>query len=207
MSINSLVTGSNQKSNRDPIMNLNEEDVENTLAVLQQKTYVTRIQGGRVERWRHNLYEVWSVNKVELAILTELLLRGPQTEGELRQRASRMEPIDDLDALRAALKPLTERKLVQFLGPEGRRGTTITHGFHSPKEVEILRSQAPREELMSAGAPVTSSAAPGQIDKMAADLEQAKEEIAALKSQMREMQETLTYTKEQLQALKASLGG
>lgn len=207
MSINSLMTGSNQKSNRDPIMNLNEEDIENTLAVLQQKGYVTRIQGGRVERWRHNLYDVWSVNKVELAILTELLLRGPQTEGELRQRASRMEPIDDLDALRAALKPLVERKLVQFLGPEGRRGTMITHGFHSPKEVEILRSQAPREELMSAAAPVMSSAAPGQIEKIAADLEQAKEEIASLKSQMREMQEALTYTKEQLQALKASLGG
>lgn len=207
MSINSLMTGSNQKSNRDPIMNLNEEDIENTLAVLQQKGYVTRIQGGRVERWRHNLYDVWSVNKVELAILTELLLRGPQTEGELRQRASRMEPIDDLDALRAALKPLVERKLVQFLGPEGRRGTMITHGFHSPKEVEILHSQAPREELMSAAAPVMSSAAPGQIEKIAADLEQAKEEIASLKSQMREMQEALTYTKEQLQALKASLGG
>src|SRR5690348_5306005 len=69
MSINSLMTGSNQKSNRDPIMNVSEEDIENTLAALQTKTYVTRIQGGRVERWRHNLYDVWSVNKVELAIL------------------------------------------------------------------------------------------------------------------------------------------
>src|SRR5204863_8562001 len=121
MSVNSLVTGSNQKSNRDPLMNLNDEDIENTLAVLQTKGYVTRLQGGRVERWRHNLYDNWSVNKVELAILAELLLRGPQTEGELRQRASRMEPIDDLDVLRAALKPLAERKLVVFLGPEGRR--------------------------------------------------------------------------------------
>ena len=50
-------------------------------------------------RWRHNLYEAWHVGKVELAVLAELLLRGPQTEGELRGRASRMEPIDDLDAL------------------------------------------------------------------------------------------------------------
>jgi uncharacterized protein YceH (UPF0502 family) len=206
MSINSLVTGSNQKSNRDPLMNLNEEDIENTLAAMQPKGYVTRIQGGRVERWKHNLYDFWSVNKVELAILAELLLRGPQTEGELRQRASRMEPIDDLDALRAALKPLTERKLVQFLGPEGRRGTMITHGFHSAKEVEILRSQAPREEMLSA-APSSSSANSGQFEQIVTDLEQAKQEIAALKTQMREMQEALAYTKEQLQALKTSLGG
>src|SRR5437870_994225 len=92
MSLNSLMTGSNQKSNRDPLLNLSEENVENTLAGLQPKGYVTRIQGGRVERWRHNLYDAWSVNKVELAILAELLLRGPQTEGEIRQRASRMEP-------------------------------------------------------------------------------------------------------------------
>lgn len=206
MSINSLMTGSNQKSNRDPIMNVSEEDIENTLAALQTKAYVTRIQGGRVERWRHNLYDVWSVNKVELAILAELLLRGPQTEGELRQRASRMEPIDDLDALREALKPLVERKLVQFLGPEGRRGTLITHGFHNPKEVEILRSRVPTDEMLAAAVSESAPANPGQLDKIAADLEQAKHEIAALKTQMQQMQDTLTYTKEQLQALKTSLG-
>lgn len=207
MSVNSLMTGSNQKSNRDPIMNVTDEDIENTLAALQTKAYVTRIQGGRVERWRHNLYDVWSVNKVELAILAELLLRGPQTEGELRQRASRMEPIDDLDALRAALKPLVERKLVQFLGPEGRRGTLITHGFHNAKEVEILRSRVPTEEMLAAATPESAPANPEQLEKIAADLEQAKQEIAALKIQMQQMQDALAYTKEQLQALKTSLGG
>src|SRR5437763_2730354 len=159
MSLNSLLTGANQKSNRDPLLNLSEEDVENTLAGLQPKGYVTRIQGGRVERWRHNLYDQWSVNKVDLAILAELLLRGPQTEGELRQRASRMEPIDDLDALRAALKPLVERRLVAFLGEEGRRGTLITHGFHASKEIELLKSQ-PRSEEASAAAPIHSSTWP-----------------------------------------------
>ena len=94
----------------------------------------------RVERWRHHLYEAWSVNKVELAVLAELLLRGAQTEGELRVRASRMEPVEDLDALRLVLKPLQERNLIVFLGPEGRRGTLLTHGFHAPKELERLRS-------------------------------------------------------------------
>ena len=208
MSLNSMMTGSNQKSNRDPLMNLSEEDIENTLAGLQPKGYVTRIQGGRVERWRHNLYEQWGANKVELAILAELLLRGPQTEGELRQRASRMEPIDDLDALRENLKPLTERRLVLFLGPEGRRGTMITHGFHAPKEIEMLKSQT-RVEEVTASAPVVSSswASAEQIAKFDGELQQAKQEIAALRAQMQQVLETLQYTKQQLQTLKDSLGG
>ena len=201
MSLNSMMTGSNQKSNRDPIMNLSEDDIEETLAGMQPKGYVTRIQGGRVERWRHNLYDQWAVNKVELAILAELLLRGAQTEGELRQRASRMEPIDDLDALRAALKPLAERRLVLFLGEEGRRGTQITHGFHTPKEVEFLKSQ-PRSEEALAAAPVhtTTWATAEQVVKL-------EQEIASLRTQLQQVQEALQYTKQQVQTLKDSLGG
>lgn len=208
MSINALMTGANQKSNRDPILTLSEEDVESTLADLLPRGFVTRIQGGRVERWRHNLYDVWAVNKVELAILTELLLRGPQTEGELRQRASRMEPIDDLDALRAALKPLAERKLVVFLGEEGRRGTLITHGFHAVKELEVLKSRAPTEEVHVAIPTVSSAWASAEhVAKIEGDLAQAKQEIADLKAQLHTIQETLAYTKQQLQTLKESLGG
>jgi uncharacterized protein YceH (UPF0502 family) len=139
LSLNALVTGSNQKSNRDPILDLTDADIEDALAECQKTGLVTQIIGGRVERWRHNLYDVWRVNKVELAVLTELLLRGPQTEGELRGRASRMEPIADLDALRAVLKPLAERKLVVYLTEEGKRGTTVTHGFHDAAELERLR--------------------------------------------------------------------
>ncbi len=201
MSLNSLTTGANQKSNREPIMNLSDGDIENTLAGLQPKGLATRIQGGRVERWRHNLYDVWSVNKVELAILAELLLRGPQTEGELRQRASRMEPIDDLDALRAALKPLNDRKLIVFLGEEGRRGTLITHGFHNPKEIELLKSHVPLQEAASAAPALSASWASAE------DVAKIHDEIAALKAQVQSLQETLAYTKQQLQTLKDSLGG
>jgi uncharacterized protein YceH (UPF0502 family) len=130
-----------------------------------------------------------------------LLLRGPQTEGELRQRASRMEPIDDLDELRAALKPLAERRLVLFLGPEGRRGTLITHGFHAPKEIELLKSQTRIEEA-SAAAPVLTGtwATAEQVTTL-------EQEIASLRTQMQQIQEALQYTKQQLQTLKDSLGG
>jgi uncharacterized protein len=208
MSLNSMMTGANQKSNRDPIMNLSEENVEETLAEMQPKGYVTRIQGGRVEKWRHNLYDVWKVNKVELAILAELLLRGPQTEGELRQRASRMEPIDDLEELRSALKPLAERGLVLFLGPEGRRGTLISHGFHAPKEIEILKGQPRLDDVAPVASPHSSTwADAAQVANLETDLKETRQEIAELRTQMQQVQEALQYTKQQLQSLKESLGG
>ena len=84
LSVNALVTGANQKSNRDPLLNLSDLDVEDALVRCQKKNLAIKITGGRVIRWRHNLYEAWHVDKVDLAVLAELLLRGPQTEGELR---------------------------------------------------------------------------------------------------------------------------
>src|SRR5205814_849061 len=83
-----LVTGCNQKSNREPVLNLNGDEVEQTLLGLQQQALATRVDSGRVEKWRHLLYEAWNVGKGEIAVLAELLLRGPQTEGELRGRVN-----------------------------------------------------------------------------------------------------------------------
>src|SRR5271156_992222 len=74
MSVNALVIGSNQKSNRDPILSLSDLVVEEALARCQKKGLAIRLTGGgRVERWKHNLYEAWTADKVELAILAELL--------------------------------------------------------------------------------------------------------------------------------------
>ena len=201
LSRNALTLGCNQKSNRDPVMNLNDEQVESTLATLQERGLVTKITGTRVDRWRHNLYEQWQVDKVELAILTELLLRGPQSEGELRGRASRMEPIDDLETLRQKLRPLAERKFVVFLGPAGRRGTQIVHGFCAPADLEELKSAA-RGEDAAPGASVTAagpSAAGGDDAALRATLE-------ALKDQVHQLQTALKQVQEEMHALRTSLG-
>ncbi len=200
LSVNSLVTGSNQKTAREPILNLSDADIDDALASAQQKGLVTRIQGGRVEKWRHNLYEVWHVNKVELAVLAELLLRGPQTEGELRGRASRMEPIADLESLRDVLRPLAERRLVVFLGPEGRRGTLITHGFHAEQELEILRTSQPSEAEV---APDTSQRARTPV---ADELIDVRTEIASLRDHLTQVETELRELSEQVRALKESLG-
>ncbi len=122
LSVAAIVTGCNQKSNRDPVTNYDQDDVEDTLHSLRKKGAVILIEGsGRVARWKHTLYDWMKVSKVELAVMAELLLRGPQTEGELRARASRMEPLADLPALQAILEALAPRGLVQYLSPPGQK--------------------------------------------------------------------------------------
>src|SRR5258708_6300928 len=135
MSLNALVTGCNQKSNRDPMMSVTDHEVEEAMEGLQRQALATRVESGRVDKWRHLLYEQWGIGKAEIAVLAELLLRGPQTEGELRSRVSRMEPVDSIEALRAVCQPLAHRGLIVYLTPEGRRGTSLTHGFHDPQEL------------------------------------------------------------------------
>jgi uncharacterized protein YceH (UPF0502 family) len=200
LSLNALVTGCNQKSNRDPLLTLRTEEVEEALEDLQKSGLVSRVTGSRVDRWRHHLYEAWNVGKVELAILAELLLRGGQTEGELRGRAGRMEPIDDLDTLRQVLGPMKERGLIVFLGPEGRRGTMLTHGFQEEGELAHLRA-APRPESAQAGesVPAVDSEAPG-------DLAEVRAEIATLRAELTRLQQMLTELVDQMGTLKQAIG-
>ena len=107
MTVAAIVTACNQKSNRDPITNYDQDDVEDTLHSLRKKGAVILVEGsGRVARWKYTLYDWLKVSKVELAVIAELLLRGPQTEGDLRARASRMEPLPDLPSLQAILEAL-----------------------------------------------------------------------------------------------------
>jgi uncharacterized protein len=195
MSINALVVGGNQKSNRDPLMNLTDEDVEEGLTKLQGLGLTTRITGGRVERFRHNLYEKWLVDKIELAILAELMLRGPQTEGELRSRASRMEPIADLDLQREKLKRLQERGLVRWVGEEGRRGSLVTHGFHSAGEIDTHVRHVAEEAERPAPPTAVEAVNPATRD-----------ELAALKAELAAMRQTVDRLVAEMAELKRSLG-
>jgi uncharacterized protein YceH (UPF0502 family) len=208
MSLNALTTGCNQKSNRDPVLNLTDGQVEDTLAELQKKGLVSKIVGGRVERWRHLLYECWRADKVELAVLAELLLRGPQTEGELRGRASRMEPIDDLETLRGILRTLAGRNLVLFLTPEGRRGTVLSHGFHDPAELAALRRAHPTDgggDARSLGPPAPAQAS-GAVAGVQSQFNEALQQIDALKEEVKQLKSSVAGLAEELARLKQSLG-
>ncbi len=160
LTVAAIVTGSNQKSNRDPLTNYDADDVEDTLHDLRKKGAVILIEGsGRVVRWKHTLYDWLKVSKVELAVLAELLLRGPQTEGDLRARASRMEPLADLAALQAILEALAPRKLIQYLSPPGqKRGVFVAHGLYPPEEFERVRQAFSNRQAVEDEPPVRSVA-------------------------------------------------
>ncbi|MGD9611535.1 MAG: YceH family protein [Kiritimatiellia bacterium] len=112
LTLNALVAACNQKNNRDPVLQLSADDVENGLAVLQyDKKLVGKYSGvgSRAVKYTHRLLETLGVDTPELALLCELLLRGPQTPGELRGRAARMHPFASPAEVRTVLAALAAR--------------------------------------------------------------------------------------------------
>jgi uncharacterized protein YceH (UPF0502 family) len=159
MSLNALVAGCNQKSNRDPVMTLDEERVSRAIGRLRECGAAAEVFGsGRIARYRHLAYEWLGVEKEELSILAELLLRGEQSEGDLRGRASRMDPIPDLGGLRTHLERLASRGLVVWLSPPGR-GRLLTHGLLSPEELREVQSRL-GTAIAAGTAPVGAAASP-----------------------------------------------
>jgi len=141
MTVNAIVTGCNQKNNRDPVTAYDDFDVEKVLSELQTLGVVQEIDWvGRVAKYKHLAYAWFGVRPVELGVLAELLLRGGQTLGELRTRAARMEPIEDLAALQTIVSGLIERKLMIELTPPGR-GQMVSHNLYAPGELAALKEQ------------------------------------------------------------------
>jgi uncharacterized protein YceH (UPF0502 family) len=223
MTINGLITGSNQKSNRDPLMTLDEGDVTDALDRLKGVGVVVEIQGsGRVNKFRHLLYEWLGVDKVELAVMGELLLRGAQTEGELRGRASRMEAIADLTTMRTILDNLRAKKLVIDITPAGR-GQIISHNLYEPDELEKLKSrhsgagggesydEPPRAAAQPArpAAPpsVPSHASPAAVNRSSDEVQSLRTQIAELRRDLEELRETVRRQEDTIQELRTSLGG
>ncbi len=152
LSVNALRAGCNQKSNRAPLMQLEEPQIDEALEALRKVGAVSQIQGGaRVDRYRHLAYEWLGVEKVELAVMAELLLRGAQTVGELRGRAARMEPIKDLGELRPILDSLEAKRLIMYLTPPGR-GSILSHTLYLDREMEKVRREA-GQHVAAGGSP------------------------------------------------------
>lgn len=111
LSLNALVNACNQKSNREPVMELSEDDARAALASLQEKRLAGPASGAdsRVTKYEHRLQEALNLNRRETAVLCVLLLRGPQTPGELRGRTERLHRFEDLDEVQGTLQRLNER--------------------------------------------------------------------------------------------------
>ena len=188
LSLNAIRVGSCQKSNRAPQMTLSDDQVDEALDSLRQRGAALEVQGdGRVPKYRHMAYEWLGVDKVELAIMAELLLRGDQTIGELRGRAGRMEPIADLAALRPLLAALREKELIVYLTPEGR-GCVVTHTLYRPQELDKLRAQysgAGVPEISNDSSSPAASDAPDirqEISELRSEIKTLRAEVAALKT-------------------------
>ena len=211
MTLNSIVTGCNQKSNRAPLMQFEPEDAQESLDRLREMGAVGMVEGyGRVTKYRHYLYEWLGVEKIELSVITELLLRGAQTEGDLRGRVSRMDPIADLPALRTLLASLKAKGLVVPLTPEGR-GHVVSHHLYSPREFEHVQAQFAQQGASAAAATEDETAgaarpAPGpeplrrELDELRAQLSQLRNELEDLGAQQQRLSD-------EIRGLKDSLGG
>jgi len=216
LSLNGVVTGCNQKSNRDPVMVLDEEAVSRALTSLRHSGAVAEVFGsGKIPRYRHLAYEWLSAGKEELAIMGELLLRGEQSEGDLRGRASRMDPIPDLDSLRTHLDALAARGLVVWLSPPGR-GRMLTHGLLPAEKLEKVRSQVGLSATVAGqtAAPLSHDAreaagedAPRVVPVMRDDRRSDEERTpAALADRVAGLERQLAQVLERLAALEGSDG-
>lgn len=180
LTLNSLVTGCNQKNNRDPVTNLSEDDVLTALDGLRQKELAREalLAGSRVHKYRHVAREKLAVSTVELVVLTELMLRGPQAPGELRSNGQRMMPPGD-----AGLSTL-ESTLAVIEGLMSRAEPMVRRLARRPSERAERYAQLLCPDLHPLDGPVTSEPAP-RIDagnSLTARVEHLERELAALRA-------------------------
>jgi uncharacterized protein len=184
LSLNALTNGANQKSNREPVLEMEENDCFAALESLREKGLVIRsdLAGSRVNKYRHQASDVLRLRIEQQALLAELLLRGPQTLGELRGRASRMTPLESTDYVKQMLTGLMDRSdpLVRQLPP--------SPGSRAERYAQLLCP-----DLHPLDAPDNAPAAPN-TPSLAIRVEQLEQELASVKTQLQKLQEALGVT-------------
>jgi uncharacterized protein len=187
LSLNALMNACNQKSNRDPVMNLDENSVRNALRGLDDNSLARSISAAdsRVTKYEHRLQEAFNFDRREAAIFCELLLRGPQTPGELRSRAERMHHFDDLGEVQSALQRLMNREpaLVKVLarqpGTKESRYVQLLSG-----DAEPVSSPAEREaSAVVRGQGAEASSSGEKLSHLESEIAELRGDIADLKQQ------------------------
>ncbi|HEX4542312.1 MAG TPA: YceH family protein [Candidatus Acidoferrum sp.] len=181
LSLNALVNACNQKSNRDPVMNLDEAKVREALHSLDGQSLVRSVSGSdsRVTKYEHRLQEAFNFYRHEIAIVCLLLLRGPQTPGEIRGRAERMHHFDDLGAVQSSLQHLMKRE------PPLVKALPRQPGTKEVRYVHLFSGEVDRGESNSAGEPEAAekSADAGRITKLEEEVSELRRELSELKQQ------------------------
>lgn len=195
MTLNSVLAGCNQKSNRDPLMEMNDDAVWHTLDDLREAGLVARVlpaPGARSDRFKHDALAHFAWGKRQQAIMTELLLRGPQTVSELRTRCSRMTPFEDMDAVTTCLDSLAtgERPFVSAMARQsGRREIRFTHLLYPPGEIPTVSDTAPRASIEAAhhepSGPGRSGS--GELQQLRQEVGDLRKEVSRLAAELAEL--------------------
>ncbi len=212
MTVNAIVAGCNQKNNREPLTTLDDNDVVlalNDLEALGAASEAPIVS--RAVKYRHHAYAWLGVDRKEMAVMTELLLRGDQSIGDLRGRAARMEPIADLVELKPIVEGLVARGLMIELTAPGR-GQIVSHNLYKEPELAALRArysghvahdvhvdesrETPARAMSPvSGVPPRASAetllgpvAHGMIETLAAEIRELKAAVTRLDQRVRELE-------------------
>jgi hypothetical protein len=183
LSLNALVNACNQKSNRDPVMSLDEDTVRQALRTLEKKGLAGPADNmvSRVSKYEHRLQEAYNFTRHEIAVLAELLLRGPQTPGELRSRADRMHKFDDLGIVLTTLRKLMEREppLVKVLPRQpGTKEARYAHLMCGDLQVTVAAE---------ASAGVARPNMLSEVERIA----RLEEQVASLQSEVSDLKQEL----------------
>src|SRR5690349_20807307 len=184
LSLNALRLACNQSTNRDPVVDYDEQEIRDALHRLGRRRY-TRLasgHGSRAAKYRHLLDEALGLDREEQALLTVLMLRGPQTPGELKQRTERMQPFADLGALQTALDRLIVRELaVRLERRPGQKEERYSHRLSD--ELDEL----PVAPVISTAAPAAPPPPPpgdDRLDRLEREVAELREELAALRAEL-----------------------
>lgn len=184
LSLNALVNACNQKSNRDPVVNFDEETVEDALARLREKKMaLTLTDGGRVNKYAQRVSETLNLGRRELAVLCTLLLRGPQTLGEIKDRSERMFAFTDLQETESVLNRLAE------LTPDALvRKLPRQPGQKEARYSHLLAGEPAADIAASATATQTAPTRVGQLEE---ELQQLRFEVHELRARLDKLEADL----------------
>jgi uncharacterized protein YceH (UPF0502 family) len=186
LTVNSLLLACNQKTNREPVMDLTEGQVIEALERLRQEVLVWRTEGARSEKWQQSVVRRWGLDRAGKALMTLLLLRGPQTPGELRTRSERMHPFASVEEVEEALQRMAnidEPLVLELPRRPGQKEIRWTHLVGDVVEPASPRGRAatpiPEPELPAGPLPGALSTRVAKLEEIVAKL---AEDVELLKS-------------------------
>jgi len=195
LSLNALVNACNQRSSRDPVLDLTEEEVRQALHSLEDLGFVTPVRDARVPKYEHRIRTVLNLRRDETAALCLLMLRGPQTPGELRSRADRLYTFDDLGAVQSTLERLAARTATdeagnQTTGPltailprqPGSREARYAHLLGAPPDLSVPQHGRPEASTSTSSTTQRIVQLEAEVATLIAALQTLKDRVDRLES-------------------------